>query len=111
MIIAIEYNGHVIGSITYTINKKHSFAEISYLLGKKYWNKKIMSECLSAFINKATNEDKIHMLIAEVMIENKASIKLLEKFNFKKDGKIRQKYKDRYGNYHDILIYTLILND
>ena len=106
----IDYNNMAVGSFTYTINKKHNYAEISYNLGRKFQNKGIMSCVLKEFLEKAKN-DNVNLIIAEVMEENIPSCKLLEKNGFHLDGVIRKKYKDRYGIYHNIKIYTYLLKE
>ena len=107
-IYAIEQNDEVIGMFTYTINEKHSFAEISYCLGRNFQGKGIMSKVLSHFINKSKLEN-IHMIMAEVMEENESSSNLLLKNEFKLDGIIREKYKDRYGKFHNIKVFTKLI--
>ena len=99
-----------VGSFTYTVNKKHGFAEISYNLGRKFQNKGIMSCVLKEFLEKAKN-DNINLIIAEVMEKNIPSCKLLEKNGFHLDGVIRKKYKDRYGVYRNIKVYTYLVNE
>ena len=106
----IDYNNMAVGSFTYTINKKHDFAEISYNLGREFQNKGIMSCVLKEFLEKAKN-DNVNLIIAEVMEENIPSCKLLEKNGFHLDGVIRKKYKDRYGVYRNIKVYTYLVNE
>ena len=106
----IDYNNMAVGSFTYTVNKKHNYAEISYNLGREFQNKGIMSCVLKEFLEKAKN-DNINLIIAEVMEENIPSCKLLEHHSFKVDGVIRKKYKDRYGVYHNIKVYTYLVNE
>ena len=106
----IDYNNMAVGSFTYTINKKHDFAEISYNLGREFQNKGIMSYVLKEFLEKAKN-DNVNLIIAEVMEENIPSCKLLEKNGFHLDGVIRKKYKDRYGVYRNIKVYTYLVNE
>ena len=45
------------------------------------------------------------------MEENIPSCKLLEKNGFHLDGVIRKKYKDRYGVYRNIKVYTYLVNE
>ena len=109
-VYAIEYENEVVGSFTYNFNKKHNFVQIGFLLGTKFHNKKIMTNTLQYFLNKAKNEN-VNLIIAEVMEENIPSSKLLEKNGFQLDGIIRKKYKDRYGIYQNIKVYTYLINE
>ena len=106
----IDYNNIAVGSFTYTVNKKHDFAEISYNLGREFQNKGIMSCVLKEFLEKAKNNN-VNLIIAEVMEENIPSCKLLERHGFKVDRVIRKKYKDRYGVYRNIKVYTYLLKE
>ena len=106
----IDYNNMAVGSFTYTVNKKHNYAEISYNLGREFQNKGIMSCVLKEFLEKAKN-DNVNLIIAEVMEENIPSCKLLEHHSFKVDGVIRKKYKDRYGIYRNIKVYKYLVNE
>jgi RimJ/RimL family protein N-acetyltransferase len=69
-----------------------------------------MTNTLQYFLNKAKNEN-VNLIIAEVMEENIPSSKLLEKNGFQLDGIIRKKYKDRYGIYQNIKVYTYLINE
>ena len=52
-VYAIEVDNMVVGSFTFSVNKKHNFAEISYNLSRKYQHKGIMSYVLNYFLNKS----------------------------------------------------------
>ena len=69
-----------------------------------------VSQLKAQFLEKAKN-DNVHLIIAEVMEENIPSCKLLERHGFKVDGVIRKKYKDRYGIYRNIKVYTYLVNE
>lgn len=52
----------------------------------------------------------MNRLTAEVYEYNEVSIKLLEKFGFKKEGRLK-KAKFHNGRYYDIFIYGLLKNE
>jgi ribosomal-protein-alanine N-acetyltransferase len=80
------------------INKK---ANLGYWIGKHYWGKGIASECVGSIINYAfSSELGLRELIAYVFPENKASIRVLEKNDMKKDGEANEYHEisERYRN-------------
>ncbi|VVB80687.1 Acetyltransferase (GNAT) domain protein [uncultured archaeon] len=58
--------------------------KIGYWIGKEYRRKGYVSEIVPKVIEYAFNELKVEKIIAKVLIDNIASQKLLEKFNFVK---------------------------
>ena len=69
------------------INFIHKFTEISYLIGdKKYQRKGYSFEAISLIENYIFNKLKIKKITAGVYSNNFASIKLLKKLGFKKEG-------------------------
>ena len=74
------------------INFIHKFTEISYLIGdKKYQRKGYSFEAISLIENYIFNKLKIKKITAGVYSNNFASIKLLKKLGYKKEGvKINQ---------------------
>ncbi len=72
--ITLKENDEVIGSITCFEN-----AEIGYCLAKKYWNKSIMTEALSAVINVLFKYVGLESIFSLHMIDNLASAKVMKK--------------------------------
>lgn len=111
----IEYNfaiyhksdNKVIGSICYRNTKlellkdteyenmNDKFVEIGFVLNKNYWNKGIMTEVASNFIQFIFNEIKADFITASYFNDNLASKKVQEKLGFKFLKYI--KIKTRYG--------------
>lgn len=103
---AIDRNGEVIGGMGFTDIEKHK-AEIGYWLGKKYWNKKIMTEAVKLMTNFGFNKLKLKRIYAKVNSKNKASTKVLENNSYKLEGLLR---KDgiKKGKYIDALLYAKV---
>jgi len=55
--------------------------------------------------------DGLHRLNVDVMAENKAAVRLYEKFGFKVEGVKKEAYLGEDGSYHDELIMGLILRE
>ncbi len=111
MVFKIESGNEVVGQIKLTrirwFNRK---AEISIAVKKNNQKKGIGTEALKIILDFAFNKMNLHRLEAEVIEFNEASIKLVEKFGFKREGQLREaKYSD--GKYWDIIRYGLLKNE
>lgn len=88
-------------------DQKNRRAEIGFALNRKRWGKGLMKEWLAVFIPYGFETLKLHRIEADVDPRNKASIKLLEFFGFKKEGHLRERYHAG-GEVQDSLIYGLL---
>ena len=102
--IALKEDG-LIGSCGFTWNKEFTGAEVGYELKSEFWRQGIMSEALQVILQYGF-EVKLQFVIAEIMLENTASKKLLEKFNFQSKG-ILKKQGYWKGRHHDLERFKL----
>jgi ribosomal-protein-alanine N-acetyltransferase len=63
---------------------------VGFELTDAHWNKGFMSEALGAVIRHGFDRVGIHRMQAEVIPQNKNSLRLLEKFGFKQEGLLKQ---------------------
>jgi RimJ/RimL family protein N-acetyltransferase len=88
---AIEYKGNAVGGVG-IILKSDVFrqnAEIGYWLGEKYWNKGIGTKVAHAMVEYSFQHFNIVRIFANVFETNVASIRVLEKCNFKKEATLK----------------------
>lgn len=110
-IIRAKTSLEVVGYIVFfNIIRENVRAEIGYALKPEYWEKGIMSEALLKILGFGFNEFKLHSIIGNVNPQNKRSIKLLEKYGFKKEAHFREDYLYN-GKYVDSEIYCLLESD
>jgi ribosomal-protein-alanine N-acetyltransferase len=89
----------------------HKRAELGYALPNEDFKKKgIMSEALIAVIDYGFNKMGLHRIEALVGTGNTASLRLLEKNNFTKEGLLRQHYFVN-NQYEDSLVFSLLKKD
>lgn len=108
MIFAIKKNDSLIGELKLRnirwFNRK---AELSIILKKDEQKKGIGTEIVEKIIEYAFVKMNFHRLEAEVIETNITSIKLIEKFGFRKEGVLREaKYQN--GKFIDIYRYGLL---
>lgn len=98
-----------IGSIGLTLhqgNQRHS-AEIGYWLGKLFWGRGITTAALRAATAYAFGTLGLTRIEARVQPSNDASIRVLEKLEYKREGLLHQAALKR-GIPQDILLYAVL---
>ena len=90
--------------------QQHKRAEVFYLLKNETDKRKgIMSEALNEVLKYGKTEMKLRRIEAFVAINNPASYRLLEKFQFKKEAEIQHRYQ--FGDEVDWdYLYALIVH-
>lgn len=85
--ITIKKTGEVIGTISFFDLKFDLLqAEIGYCLGRAFWNRGYGTEALQGVIDYAFSQNNFQILIANHLIENPASGRVMEKCRMKYDG-------------------------
>jgi ribosomal-protein-alanine N-acetyltransferase len=94
------------GFHTWYIN--HFRAELGYVMNyEKDMNKGAMTEALAAVINYGFNNMDLHRIEAFVVPGKSASLTLLEKFKFKKEGHLKDHYF-KNNKLEDSILYGLL---
>lgn len=110
LVFAIDVEGFAVGAIGLHPGDdvhRHS-AEIGYWLGEEYWNRGIVTEAIIAVTEYAFKTMEMARVHAEVFQWNTASMRVLEKAGFVREGVLRKSvYKDR--QWVDELIYARIV--
>jgi [ribosomal protein S5]-alanine N-acetyltransferase len=106
----ITLNGEniVVGTIGYwRIDKEHHRGEIGYMLHPRMQGKGIMQEAITAVIRYGFDAMQLHSIEANVHPGNQASIKLLERNRFVREGYFRENFYAN-GRFTDTAVYSLI---
>ena len=102
---------NVIGYIGYwRMIRNNVRAEIGYAMKPEYWGKGYMQEALTKVIDFGFNEFCLHSIEANVNPDNAKSVKLLEKFGFKREAYFKEDYFYN-GKFLDSAIYSLVETD
>ena len=106
--ITLKDNPKVIGTICYwRMMKEHFRAELGYALHPNYHGKGIMQEAMKAVLDYGFKEMKLHSIEAKVNVENEASIKILERNNFMREGYFKEDFYFN-GKFLDTGVYSLL---
>ena len=107
-IFAIDIKGEAVGGIG--INPQTDIfiknAELGYWLGEPFWGQKIISNAVSQMIDFGFSTYDIDRIFARPFGTNIASQKILEKNNFKLEGRY-EKVLFKNSEYFDELIYAI----
>lgn len=98
MVFAIDVDDFAVGAIGIRPGDdihRHS-AEIGYWLGEEYWNRGIVTEAVTAVTQYAFNTLDVVRVHAEVFHWNTASMRVLEKAGFTREGVLHKSvFKDK----------------
>jgi ribosomal-protein-alanine N-acetyltransferase len=84
-------------------------AEVGYELGRAWWGQGIMTEALQAILSRGFREMRFHRVIADVMVANAASMRVLGRLGFQDEGVYPQEGFWK-GQYHDLRRFALDLD-
>lgn len=93
-----------------TWTRWNSSAEIGYDLAESCWGQGLMVEALRPILDFGFARMALNRIEADVTIGNFASVRVLEKLGFQREGLLRQRgfWKD---SYHDLWLYSLLASD
>ncbi len=107
----ILYNNELIGSIgSFNENLNHKSLEFGYLIKYEFWNKGLGTEALNAYLNWIFTNTSINRISACVATPHIASVKVIEKNGFIREGIMKEAalyHNKRYDNY----LYAILKKD
>ena len=106
-VILKEQDNKLIGGIRLVLNDRFNSAELGFWIGKAYWRKGYTFEAAKAVIRFGFCKLGINRLEAHSMVENEASIVLLKKLGFHKEG-YHPDLVMKWGEYKDVLTFGML---
>ncbi|MEO5558492.1 MAG: GNAT family protein, partial [Dokdonella sp.] len=85
---------------------RHS-AELGYWIGRTYWGRGVMTTVLAAFADRAMSAFRLHRLFATVYASNPASMRVLEKIGFEREG-VQKSAVMKRGELLDLYVYARV---
>ncbi len=106
---AITYNGELVGvmGLTPQVDVYRKSVEIGYWIGEPFWNKGIGTGALQLTIQHVWRSLEANRIFCGVYEYNIASMKILEKCGFQKEG-IAQKAVFKNNQFWDLHRYALL---
>lgn len=85
--------GELVGTCTLSrIDRANRRAELGFALGRAHWGRGYMADALPAVITFAFERLGLHRLHADTDPRNAASIRVLERLGFRREGALREHY-------------------
>jgi ribosomal-protein-alanine N-acetyltransferase len=109
--IVDRQTGALLGSVgLFRWNRSWNNCIVGYELGRFAWSQGFMREALTAVLDYGFAEMQLHRVQAEIHPDNAASIALIERLGFTREGVHRdQGYWG--GQYHDLVCFGLLAAD
>ncbi|WP_225225338.1 GNAT family N-acetyltransferase [Komarekiella delphini-convector] len=104
--IAHKQDNILIGSCGLRWNTQEPSAEVGYELASTFWRQGIMTEAVRTILQFGFKKMGLRFVIAQVMLDNIASKKLLKKLGFQSQGVLKQCGFFK-GQYHDLEQFVL----
>ena len=108
--IILKESGQLIGICGYRWDKGNALAELSAELAYAYWGKGIMAEALQAIIRFGFDEQQMHRMEAQVVVEHVASLRLFQKLGFQEEGILKERLFIN-GRFCDMQSFALLRQD
>ena len=104
---AIEVAGEAVGGVGIELHTdvERVSAEIGYWLGETFWNRGIATDALKAVTNEAFRQFEITRLYAVPFADHAASVRVLEKAGYVREGRLRQS-AIKNGKIRDQLLFA-----
>jgi [ribosomal protein S5]-alanine N-acetyltransferase len=106
---AIEWNGEYVGNISLSpgTDVYRKTAEIGYFIGEPYWNKGIATKAVKLIVEYGFKELGLARIHTGVFDYNEASMRVLEKCGFERDG-VFKKAVIKNGQFRDEVRYSIV---
>jgi RimJ/RimL family protein N-acetyltransferase len=106
--VALSDGDRVVGTCTLShVDERNRRAEIGYALARERWGEGLMTEALTALLDFAFGELRLHRIEADVDPANAASLGLLEKLGFAREGYLRERWLVGEGAQDSVLLGLL----
>lgn len=109
--VTLRETGEVIGKVTLMhYSAQNQRAEIGYILNRRHWRKGLMCEALTAVLGFAFGALDLNRIEADTDVDNTASLALLEKLGFRREGLFRERWRV-YSEWKDSVMLGLLKSD
>ena len=108
LVITRKSDGLIVGLIDlFDFNPQHERAGIGILILDKYQRKGYAQSTLELFLKYAFEHLDLHQIYANIPVDNKSSLALFSKINFKEIG-VKKSWIKVKGNFKDVVILQIL---
>lgn len=110
--IELKATSEIIGQISLmSLDEKSLSCAIGYNIGRLFWGKGFMTEALNVVIDYLLKEIGMNRIEARHNTINIASGRVMQKAGMKFEGILRQVKINKYGEFYDLAIYSILRSD
>lgn len=81
--------------------------EVGYCLARRVWGRGYATEVVGVLVGFGFEKLGAHRIFGQVVYENPASRRVLEKLGFRQEGRLRRSTR-KFGRWRDVLIYAVL---
>ncbi|HPF12981.1 MAG: GNAT family N-acetyltransferase [Planctomycetes bacterium] len=85
-------------------------AEIGYWVGRPYWGRGFAGEAAKALVRHGFEALGLHKIVGSCVHTNQASMRILERLGFVREG-IQREESQRFGTVYDVHLFGLLQRD
>lgn len=100
-------DGRVVGTVGLDVSKKHTRAELSYMVAKECWGRGYCTEASRALMRFGFDVLGLNRIHATHFPRNPASGRVMQKLGMAREGLLRQ-YARGHGAYEDLVMYSVL---
>jgi ribosomal-protein-alanine N-acetyltransferase len=109
--IVHKRDAKMIGTISFGAwERGHHWAEIGYVLNRRYWGQGYMTEAVRAIVAFGFRELGLNRIQARCDVRNSGSARVMEKAGMTCEGVLRQQLFEK-GGYRDMKIYSILKSE
>lgn len=108
--IALKRTGLVIGTVGLEIEAADERAELGYWIDPAFWNRGYASEAAPAVVEFGFRQLGLNRIMAEHLLHNPASGRVLAKSGFRPEGVLRQ-HARKWGRFYDVAVLGIVRED
>ena len=106
--ITLPADGRLIGNCGIRMDGPHGVeADIGYELDPAYWGSGYATEAAGAMLDLGFRALKLHRIWASCVVENSASVQVLEKIGMRQEGRLRENCWMK-GRWWDTYLYAIL---
>ncbi|MBK1813359.1 GNAT family N-acetyltransferase [Clostridium sp. YIM B02505] len=110
--IELKSTSEIIGQISLmSLDEKNLSCTTGYNLGRLFWGKGYMMEALNIVIDYLFKEVGINRIEARHNTLNIASGRVMQKSGMRFEGILRQAKINKYGEFYDLAVYSILRSD
>lgn len=107
-VIADRAADGLMGTVTvYQWDRDNRHAEVGFMLGRAHWGRGYAQEAVRAVLRFALEAMDLHRVEADTHPDNAASLRLLERLGFRREGLLRERWFT-YGAWSDSVLLGML---